>query len=123
MQGPRPAHNFQHNYQNHGPLGFQGQQHGGQSAKNRGKMRSQSFEDQMLTYMSENKRILNLHEQKFVDIAVFQTNTIVFQTNTKASLNNLEIPVGCWPLLCRISLKTLSLVTPRKIQKTAWPSY
>ena len=48
----------------------------------------------MLTYMYENKRILNLHEQKFVELAVFQVNTIVFQANTNASLNNLETQVG-----------------------------
>ena len=55
----------------------------------------------MLTYMFENKRILNLHEQKFADIAVFQANTtvfqantIVFQSNTNFSLKYLETQVG-----------------------------
>ena len=44
--------------------------------------------------MGENKRPLNIHEQKFVELAVFQANTIVFQANTNASLKNLEIQVG-----------------------------
>ena len=44
--------------------------------------------------MVENKRILNIHEQKFTDIAVFQANTIVFQTNINASLKNLKTQVG-----------------------------
>ena len=48
----------------------------------------------MLTYLFENKRIFNLHEQKFTELVVFQANTIVFQTNTNASLKNLETQVG-----------------------------
>ena len=48
----------------------------------------------MLHFMSENKRILNLHEKKFSDLKNFQVNTTVFQTNTNASLKNLEIQIG-----------------------------
>ena len=44
----------------------------------------------MLNYLAENKRIPNLHEQKFVELAVFKANTTVFQANTNASLKNLE---------------------------------
>ena len=44
--------------------------------------------------MSEKKRILNLHELKFVELIVFQENTTVFQTNTNASLENLETQLG-----------------------------
>ena len=47
----------------------------------------------MLYLMSENKRILNLHEKKFSDLENFQANTAVFQTNTNASLKNLEIQI------------------------------
>ena len=47
----------------------------------------------MLTYMSENKRILKLHEQKFAKLAVFQANTTMFQANKNASLKNLETQV------------------------------
>ena len=62
--------------------------------ENQGHRRSHSFEDQMLNYMAKNKRILNLHEQKFAGLAVFQANTILFQANTNASLKNLETQVG-----------------------------
>ena len=48
----------------------------------------------MLTFMGENKRLLNIHEQKFADLAAFQATTIVFQANTNASLKNLETQVG-----------------------------
>ena len=44
--------------------------------------------------MSENKRILNMHEKRFSELENFQANTTVFQTNTKASLRNLETQVG-----------------------------
>ena len=55
---------------------------------------TQSIEDQMLHFMSENKRILNLHEKRFSDLENFQANTIVFQTNTNAKMRNLETQVG-----------------------------
>ena len=48
----------------------------------------------MLAFMGENKRMLNIHEQKFVVLAAFQANTTVFQANTNISLKNLEIQVG-----------------------------
>ena len=41
----------------------------------------------MLTFMGENKRLLNIHEQKFTELAAFQANT-------NASLKNLETQVG-----------------------------
>ena len=55
---------------------------------------TQSFEDHMLHFMSESKRILNFHEKKFAKLENFQANTIVFQTNTNALLKNLEIQIG-----------------------------
>ena len=48
----------------------------------------------MLTFIGENKRLLNIHEQKFVELAAFQANTNVFQANTNASLKNLETQGG-----------------------------
>ena len=48
----------------------------------------------MLHFMIENKRILNLHEKRFSDLENFQANTIVFQTNTNATMRNLETQVG-----------------------------
>ena len=58
------------------------------------KKRTQSFEDQLLYFMSENKRILNLHEKNFAELENFQANTTVFQTNTNATMRNLETQVG-----------------------------
>ena len=48
----------------------------------------------MLAFMGEDSRLLNIHEQNFVELAAFQANTIVFQVNTNASLKNLETQVG-----------------------------
>ena len=48
----------------------------------------------MLAFMGENKRLLNIHEQKFAELSTFQANTTVFQDNTNASLKNLETQVG-----------------------------
>ena len=48
----------------------------------------------MLYFMSENKRILNLHEKRFSDLENIQANTIVFQKNTNATMRNLETQVG-----------------------------
>ena len=70
QQGQRTVQNFQ-NYHNQAPPSFQGQQQGGQRVENQGQRRSHSFEDLMLTYMFVNKRILNLHEQKFAEITVY----------------------------------------------------
>ena len=48
----------------------------------------------MLQFMGENKRILNMHEKRFSKLENFQANITVFQTNTNASLRNLETQVG-----------------------------
>ena len=48
----------------------------------------------MLSFMGENKILLNIHEKKFAELATFQANTTVFQANTNASLKNLEVQVG-----------------------------
>ena len=48
----------------------------------------------MLSFVGENKRLLNIHEQKFAELVAFQENTTVFQANTNASLKNLETQVG-----------------------------
>ena len=44
--------------------------------------------------LGDNKRLLNLHEQKIVELEAFKSNTQIFQTNTSASLKNLETQVG-----------------------------
>ena len=48
----------------------------------------------MLHFMGDNKLMLNLHGQKFVELETFKSNTQIFQANTNASLKNLEIQVG-----------------------------
>ena len=57
-------------------------------------MRSPYFEEQVLIFIGENKRLLNIHEQNFMELAAFQVNTTVFQANTHASLKNMETQVG-----------------------------
>ena len=44
--------------------------------------------------MGDNKLLLNLHEQKFVELETFKSNTQIFQANANASLKNLETQVG-----------------------------
>ena len=44
--------------------------------------------------MSKKKRILNLHEKKISDLDNFQANTAMFQTNSNASLKNLDVQIG-----------------------------
>ena len=90
-QGQRLSENYQQNFI---PLGFQRQHQGIRRADNQGQKRSQSFEERMLSYMAENKRIINLHEHKLVELVVFQANTTVFQAHTNASLKKLETVVG-----------------------------
>ena len=48
----------------------------------------------MLQFMGDNKKLLNLHEQKLSELEAFKSNTQVFKTNTSASLKNLETQVG-----------------------------
>ena len=48
----------------------------------------------MLTFIGENKKLLNIHEKKFDELAAFQANTNVFQAKTNSSLKNLETQVG-----------------------------
>ena len=44
--------------------------------------------------MSENKRILNMHEKIFSKLETFQEKTTMFQTNTNAYLKNLKTQIG-----------------------------
>ena len=63
-QGQRPGKNFQQHYSSPG-FQQQQQQQGSKSPKNQGQRRFSSFEEQMLTFMGENKRLLTIHEKKF----------------------------------------------------------
>ena len=48
----------------------------------------------MPQFMGDNKKLLNLHEQKFGELEANATNFQIFQNTTNASLKNLETQVG-----------------------------
>ena len=89
-QGPRHGQKYQQGYH---PTRFQ-QQQGESINEYQAQKRAQSFEEQMLQFMGDNKRLLNLHEQNFTELENFKSNTHMFQANTSASLKNLETQVG-----------------------------
>ena len=70
----------------------------------------------MLAFIGENKRLLNIHEQKFAELATFQGNTTV-QANTNASLKNLETQVGLLALAMQNQPKDAFLSDTRKNSK------
>ena len=51
------------------------------------------FEEQMLQFMGDNKRLLQFHEHKLSDLEAFKSDTQMFQKNTSSSLKNLETQV------------------------------
>ena len=74
---------------------FQQQHQGGEGRNDyQGHRRTQPFEEQMLQFMGDNKRLIHFHEQKLFDLEAFKSDTQVFQKNTSASLKNLETQVG-----------------------------
>ena len=91
-QGPRHGQNPQQGYQQ--PPRFQ-QQHQGSEGRNdyQGHRRTQPFEEQMLQFMGDNKRLIHFHEQKLFDLEAFKSDTQMFQKNTSALLKNLETQV------------------------------
>ena len=48
----------------------------------------------MLQFIGDNKKLLNLHEQKFAELEASNTNSQIFQKITNASLKNLETQIG-----------------------------
>ena len=48
----------------------------------------------MLQFMGDNKKLINLYEQKFNELDIFKSNIHMFQANTGATLKNLETQVG-----------------------------
>ena len=93
LQGPRHGQQPQQGYQQ--PPRFQ-QQHQGGECRNeyQGQRRTQPFEEQMLQFMGDNKRLLQFHEKKLSDLETFKSDTQMFQKNASASLKNLEKQVG-----------------------------
>ena len=63
-------------------------------SRQQGQRRIQPFEEQMMQFMGDNKRLLQFHEQKLLDLEAFKSDTQMFQKNTSASLKNLETQVG-----------------------------
>ena len=81
-QGPRQGQDFQQGYN---PPRFQQQQQQGENKNEyQCQKRAQSFEEQMLQFMRDNKKMLNHHEQKFSELETFKSNTQIFQPNTNA---------------------------------------
>ena len=100
-QGPRHGQNLQQGYQ---PPRFQQQQRENRN-KYQGQKRTQPFKEQMLQFMGDNKRLLNFHEQKLAELEAFKSSTHIFQTNTSASLKNLETQVGQLTLILQKETK------------------
>ena len=48
----------------------------------------------MLQFMGDNKKLFHTHEKKFAELEAFIFNSQMFQSNTNASLKNLETQVG-----------------------------
>ena len=72
LQGPRHGHNPQQGYQQ--PPRFQQQHQGGEGRNDyQGHRRTQPFEEQMLQFMGDNKRLIHFHEQKLSDLAAFKS--------------------------------------------------
>ena len=93
LQGPRHGQNPQQGYQQ--PPRFQQQHQGGEGRNDyQGQRRTRPFEEQMLQFMGDNKRLLQFHDQKLSDLEAFKFDTQVFQKNTSSSLKNLETQVG-----------------------------
>ena len=92
LHGPRQGQHPQQGYQQ--PPRFQQQEQGGEGRNEyQGQRRTQPFEEQMLQFMGENKRLLQFHEQKLSDLEAFKSDTHMFQKNASASLKNLETQV------------------------------
>ena len=99
LHGPRQERHPQQGY--HQPPRFQQQQQGrGSRNEYQSQRRIQPFEEQMLQFMGDNKRLLQFHEHKLYDLEAFKSDTQIFQKNTSASLKNLKTQV--WKLALNV---------------------
>ena len=78
----------------HLPKFQQQQQQEEQRNEYQGQKRTQSFEEHMLQFMGDNKKLLHTHEQKFAKFEALKSNSKMFQSNTNASMKNLETQTG-----------------------------
>ena len=73
--------------------------------------------------MTENKRVLNVHEKKFAELENFLANTTVFQTNINATLRNLQTQVGQQALSLQSQSKntfpSITEINPKDLTPTA----
>ena len=99
---PRHGQNFQQGY---APPRFQQLQQGEGRIEYQGQKRAQTFEDQMLQFKGENKKLLNFHEQKFAELEASNTNSQIFQKTTNATLKNLETQIGQLALTLQNKMK------------------
>ena len=74
-QGQRQGPNFQQGYH---PPRFQQQQQGEQRNEYQGKKRTQSFKEQMLQFMGDNKKLLHTLEHKFAELEALKSNSQMF---------------------------------------------
>ena len=71
----------------------------------------------MLQFIGDNKKLLNLHEQKFAELGATATNFQNFQNTTNASLKNLETQVGQLALTLQSQRKDAFLSDTKKNPK------
>ena len=48
----------------------------------------------MLQFLGDNKKLLHTHEHTFAELEALKSNSQMFQSNTNASLKNMETQVG-----------------------------
>ena len=111
---PRHGQNFQQRY---APPRFQQHQQGEGRIEYPGQKRAQTFEDQMLQFMGENKKLLSFHEQNFSELEASNTNSQIFQKTTNASLKNLETQIGQLGLTLQNHMKDAFLSDTKKNPK------
>ena len=71
----------------------------------------------MNNFMMHNKKLLNLHEQKFAELGATATNFQIFQNTTNATLKNLETQVGQLALTLQSQRKDAFLSDTKKNPK------
>ena len=91
--------------QGYNPPRLQQQQQQGENRNEyQGQKRTQSFKVQMLQFIGDNKKLLNLHEQKFAELETFKSNTQTLMLHSRtwntgwaAGLNLVKPDQGCIP--------------------------
>ena len=74
----------------------------------------------MLQFTGDNKKMINLHEQKFNELENFKSKIHMFQKNTGALLKNLETQVGQLTLNMQNQNKGAFPSDTQKTLRIAW---